>query len=142
MDKNIVEFIARKNLDNRSEIEFDQNSLLEISEIGLPTDQIENKFKMLNENSGLEIYSGGFDRFCAIGNETGLFICVDKNTKNWFPTDDKAYPSDFDVLIDRNDKEYYVECKNDKLNLLTCLKTIIMIKSHSNFFEKSNFVIK
>ena len=117
MDKNIVEFIARKNLDNRSEIEFNQNSLLEISEIGLPTGHIENKFKILNENIGLEIYSGSFDRFCAIGSENGLFICVDKNTKEWFPTTDKANPADFEVLINQNDKEYAVEYKNENLKI-------------------------
>lgn len=115
MDKNIVEFIARKNLDNQSKTAFDQNSLFEISEIGMPTNDIEKKFKLLNENFGLEIYSGGFDHFCAIGNETGLFICVDKNTKNWFPTNDKAYPSYFEVLINQNEIEYHIEYKNEKL---------------------------
>lgn len=119
MDKNIVEFIARKNLKIQSKKAFDQNALLEISEIGMPTNDIEKEFKILNENFGLEIYSGGFDRFCAIGDEHGLFICVDKNTKEWFPTNDKAYPSYFEVLIDQNEKEYVIEYKNEKLNMMT-----------------------
>ena len=49
---------------------------------------------------------------------SGLFICVDKNTKNWFPTNDKARPSDFEVLINQNDKEFAIEYKNEKLNLV------------------------
>jgi len=115
IDKNIVEFIARKNLDNHSESKFDQYSLLEISEIGLPTNDIENEFKILNGLSGVEIYSGGFDRFCAIGDETGLFICIDKNKKDWFPTGDKAYSSNFEMIMGHNDKTYTIAYKNAKL---------------------------
>ena len=116
-DQNIVEFIARKNLDNQSKTAFSQNSLLEISEIGLPTNYIAKEYKILSGDPGLEIYSGNFDRFCAIGAETGLFICVDKNTKDWFPTTDKANPADFEVLINQNDKEYAIEYKNEKLKI-------------------------
>lgn len=115
IDNNIVEFIARKNLNNQTEGKFDQNSLLEISEIGLPTNDIENEFKILSENFGLEIYSGGFDRFCAIGNENGLFICVDKNIKDWFPTGDKAYSSNFEIFMGHNEKTYTITYHNEKL---------------------------
>jgi len=117
MDKNIVEFIARKNLDNRSNETFDQNALLEILEIGMPTNDIENKFNFLNENIGMEIYSGGFDRFCAIGDEHGLFICIDKNIKDWFPTSGKTYSSDFEVCIQQGEIEYGVAFKNEKLEI-------------------------
>jgi catechol-2,3-dioxygenase len=114
-DQNIVEFIARKNLDNNSETAFDQNALLEISEIGLPTDDIEKEFNLLNKNLGLEIYSGDFDRFCAIGDENGLFICVNKKIKDWFPTNDKAYSSNFEMIMGHNEKAYEIEYKNEKL---------------------------
>ncbi|MFT5250691.1 MAG: catechol-2,3-dioxygenase, partial [bacterium] len=46
-DKNIVELIARKNLNNLSNQKFDSNQFLQISEIGLPTLNIENEFKQL-----------------------------------------------------------------------------------------------
>lgn len=114
-DKNIVEFIARKNLDNRSEIEFGQNSLLEISEIGMPTNNIKKKYHILNGIFGLGIYSGGFDRFCAIGNENGLFICIDKNIKDWFPTNDKAFSSYFEITFEEKEIENKIEFKNDLL---------------------------
>ena len=39
-DKNIVEFIARKNLKNENQGEFDSDSLLEISEIGVSVNDI------------------------------------------------------------------------------------------------------
>lgn len=108
-DNNIVEFIARKNLDNQSNAAFDIDQLLEISEIGLPCDHIEDIYNQLHEDAGLEIYSGSLNVFCAIGDERGLFICIDKNKKKWFPIDASvtnadeiniAYASDFNALIE------------------------------------------
>ena len=114
-DKNIVEFIARKNLDNHSNAAFDIDQFLKISEIGLPCDHIEDIFNQLHKDTGLEIYSGSFNIFCAIGDETGLFICIDKNKKKWFPIDasvadsdeiNTAYASDFNALIEVRGKVY------------------------------------
>lgn len=114
-DNNIVEFIARKNLDNASEFPFNQNSLLEISEIGVPTLDIEEKFKVLNEALGLEVFSGNFDSFCAIGGETGLFICINRKKRDWYPKNDIAFSSDFSVLFEANSMKYPIEFKQDKL---------------------------
>ena len=105
-DHNIVEFIARKNLANYSNELFDANSVLEISEIGWPTDSIERDFKKVNKLSGVDVYDGSFDRFCAVGDEHGLFIMIDKNKKNWFPTNDKAYSSQFEITFYENGEEY------------------------------------
>lgn len=116
-DNNIVEFIARKNLNNASELPFNQNSLLEISEIGMPTLDIEEKFKVLNEGLGLEVFSGSFERFCAIGGETGLFICINRREKDWYPKNDKALPSDFSVRYEANSMKYSIDFKQDKLTI-------------------------
>ena len=67
-DHNIVELIYRKNLSNASSQTFSSDSFLEVSEIGLPTRNIEEKYLQLHENLGLDIYDGSVDRFCAIGN--------------------------------------------------------------------------
>ena len=77
-DHNIVELIARKNLNNASDQKFDADQFLEISEIGLPTHDIEKEFIELHTSTGIEIYDGEFSRFCAIGDEHGLFICINK----------------------------------------------------------------
>ncbi|MBV1924207.1 MAG: VOC family protein [Flavobacteriaceae bacterium] len=114
-DKNIVELIARKNLQNNSVEIFDSNFFLNISEIGLPTFDIEKEFNILHKQSGIEIYDGGFERFCAIGDENGLFICIDKKQKDWFPTNDKAYSSDFEVQFKEKGKEYSIQYKNNEL---------------------------
>jgi len=117
-DHNIVEFIARKNLKNASNTPFNQNSLLEISEIGLPTVDIEGKFNILNEHLGLEVFSGNFEGFCAIGGETGLFICINRKKRNWYPKNDKAFSSDFELLWESETQKHKVVYQQDKLNIL------------------------
>ncbi|UTW66341.1 VOC family protein [bacterium SCSIO 12643] len=104
-DQNIVEFIARKNLNNWSGKAFDASALMEISEIGVPSDRIQNIYSQITEHVMLEIYDGGFERFCALGDEHGLFICINKNVKDWFPTNDKAYSSEFHIKLSHHDIE-------------------------------------
>ncbi len=117
-DKNIVEFIARKNLNNGSKGEFNANDLLEISEIGLPVNKIESSYQTLRNTVPLQIFDGGFEKFCAIGDEHGLFICINKNEKDWFPTGDKAYSSDFEVRFFEQSKEYSVKFKDGAINII------------------------
>jgi len=117
-DKNIVEFIARKNLNNDSDKDFDQNLVLEISEIGLPTNSIKQEFKVLNKNANLEIFSGGFESFCSIGDEKGMFICIDKGIKKyWFPTKDKPFSSDFLMDIEQLDKPFQIKYQKEVLEV-------------------------
>jgi uncharacterized protein YuzE len=114
-DKNIVELIARKNLNNLSNKKFDGNLFLEISEIGVPTIDIEREFNKLKSLTGIEIFDGGFERFCAIGDENGLFICINKNVKDWFPTNDNAFSSEFEIRLIEKGIEYQIEYKNEEL---------------------------
>ena len=114
-DQNIVELIARKNLNNLSNQKFDTNQFLEISEIGLPTLDIEKEFIQLNRIMGIKIFDGGFERFCAIGDENGLFICINKKEKDWFPTNDKAFSSDFEIRLVEKGNEYRIEYINEKI---------------------------
>lgn len=117
-DKNIVEFIARKNLKKNSDKSFDSKSLLEISEIGTATQNLTEKHHYLTHHIGLSQYSGGPDRFCAIGSENGLFICIDKNQKDWYPNSDKAFSSDFNIIIEVEHKQMNIQFKNDIFTLL------------------------
>lgn len=104
-DQNIVEFIARKNLNTWSGKPFESSSLLEISEIGIPSNNINHIYSQITEHVSLEIFDGGFERFCALGDEHGLFICINKNVKNWFPTSDKAYSSEFHIRLHHQEIE-------------------------------------
>lgn len=65
--------------------------LLELSEIGVAVNDIEPIFNAFTKMVGIQKYDGGFKRFCAVGDENGLFICINKNAKGWYPTGDKAY---------------------------------------------------
>lgn len=118
-DNNIVEFIARKNLAYQTDRKFTAQSVKEISEIGIPTDKIAKHYDWLHQQFSLEIYSGTMHRFCAIGNEKGLFICIDKNIKKWFPTNDDAHSSPFEITIKENEKIDRIAYSNDKLKLLS-----------------------
>ncbi|NJB72344.1 catechol-2,3-dioxygenase [Saonia flava] len=115
LDNNIVELIARKNLKNQSTEEFDQKSFLEISEIGIPTTNIEKEFDFLNTKLGLSIYDGGFNDFCAIGTETGLFILINKNVKGWYPMNYRAYSSDFKLKVIIKKETYEIEYINEQI---------------------------
>jgi len=107
-DKNIVEFISRNNLKQISKRPFTSECILELSEIGLPSNNIKNVFTVLNDLIGIEVYDGSFERFCAIGDEHGLFICIHEN-RNWFPVGDKAYLSDFKITLEITGKTYTLE---------------------------------
>tara|TARA_R110002126_G_scaffold290388_1_gene447242 strand:- start:2330 stop:3001 length:672 start_codon:yes stop_codon:yes gene_type:complete len=116
-DKNIVELIARKNLKNESDQNFGPEQFLEISEIGVPTRDIESEFSILRNAMGIEIYDGGFGNFCAIGDENGLFICINKEHKKWYPTNDKAFASNFELLMQEKGKQYQVDFKNESIKV-------------------------
>ena len=118
-DENIVELIARKKLKNSSSQKFDVTQLLEISEIGVPTLDIEKEYEHLKSITGIEIFDGGFERFCAIGDENGLFICINKKIKDWFPTNDKAFSSEFKIKLVEKEKEYLLSYKNEEITALT-----------------------
>ncbi|CAL2105592.1 Glyoxalase [Tenacibaculum sp. 190524A02b] len=116
-DKNIVEFIARKNLNNDSDQPFQSDSLVEISEIGLPVTTIQETYQTLSETVPLAIYDGNFERFCAIGDENGLFICIDKNAKDWFPTNDKAYSAPFEIDFTESNNQYHLSFTNGQVHI-------------------------
>jgi catechol-2,3-dioxygenase len=114
-DQNIIEFISRKHLFPQQD-GFSEKSLCGIAEIGLATTDVEENFRFLNRYFNLETYFGNpNETFCAIGDENGLFITVDKNKKTWFPTDDQAQPADFDVKFTVNEKLFELRFENGKL---------------------------
>jgi catechol-2,3-dioxygenase len=90
---NIVEFIARFDLNNSSHTSFGSSSILEISEIGIVADDVYNKSQQIISNYDLPICSKQppLENFTAIGDDHGLLIVVSKE-KNWFPTHMAAKP--------------------------------------------------
>ncbi len=115
-DQNIGELIARKNLKNTSNRPFDKNAMLEICEIGIPTFDISQEYQILKETANIPIHSGSMERFCSLGNDNGLFIVINKALKKeWFPTKDKPFSSDFVIKFVEKDKEYTFQYENELL---------------------------
>ena len=108
-DMNIVEFIARKNLNINSNNAFSSKSILNISEMALASTNIKETIAILNSINPIKKYSGDYKRFCALGDEDGLFILANPLLKKWFPTDDEIEQSDFKIKGDFN-----FEFKNGK----------------------------
>jgi len=116
-DKNIVEFIARKNLKNSTTISFSSESLLNVSEIGLATTNFEANRTILTSELGLTNFGTKTESFNALGNEEGLIILIDNQKKRWFPTNEMAYSSSFSANLEINEAHYTIEYKNDKLKI-------------------------
>lgn len=73
---NILEGIARHDLANASDRPFDADSLLSISEIGLPGPSVAALAETLQVATGVPHYSGDRESFAALGDPRGLFIVV------------------------------------------------------------------
>lgn len=99
-DNNIVEFIARKNLKEIRQDAFSVNSILEVCEIGVPTDNVASFYNSIQEFFAIEVYSGDLTRFAALGDERGLFIVINDEVKKWIPRDDEPFRSPFEVELE------------------------------------------
>ena len=87
-NQNIIEFIARFDLDNNSDKPFEGSSIFSISEIGIVTDNAKAYSEKMIEEYGINFFSKQppQDDFAAIGDDHGLFIMVN-DKRNWYPTD-------------------------------------------------------
>ncbi|OEY73201.1 VOC family protein [Salegentibacter salarius] len=114
-DKNIIEFISRESFSKPGSALFSEKSILGISEVGLVTENITEKFNFLNANFELEKYDGDFEHFCAIGDDEGLLITINQKLKDWFPTDDKAFKSEFKIEFSHQEKQHSLIFEDDQL---------------------------
>ena len=104
-DNNIVELIGRKRI-KVPEItqKFTVNNIIGISEMAIVSNDLEAIYNAICEQKEIPIFDGSFDRFCALGNDEGLFILVNNEKKRWFPTNDEALQADFIIKGDYNFK--------------------------------------
>lgn len=101
-DGNIVEFIARKDIYSVNTNPFFVKDLVNISEIGIVSADNKAIYEQLQAIRPIPIYDGNLERFCALGNEEGLFILVNNTKKKWFPTQEEALVADFQLKGDYN----------------------------------------
>lgn len=114
-DENIMEFISRRRFNEPETPIFSERSLLGVAEVGLATKDIESKFKFLQKNCHLEVFDGNFEKFCAIGDDKGLLITINKELKDWFPTNDKAYASPFSIRFSHGEVTCAFKFEEDQL---------------------------
>lgn len=86
---NILEFIARHNLSNRSQEQFSGESILSVSEIGFPVKDVRAFYEKVNEYFNIPVFSGDMKTFTAAGDDEGLFIIVPEG-RRWFPNCNEA----------------------------------------------------
>jgi hypothetical protein len=75
---NVVECIARHDLDNAATGDFSVNDLLNISEIGFMVERQEEAAKWVMAETGLDSYPSDANSPWAVGDENGLLLCLPK----------------------------------------------------------------
>lgn len=100
---NLLEFIARHDLDNNQSTPFDSKSILNISEIGIVNETPLELANQLIEKHELEFFdkNPNSELFSAVGNDEGLLIIVQPN-RNWYPTQISAASNKTAVQIENN----------------------------------------
>jgi catechol 2,3-dioxygenase-like lactoylglutathione lyase family enzyme len=82
---NVLEFIARRDLKNPVEGGFDSGQILNVSEIGLPSEDVIGLANELCTRLGLSVFhQQPNENFTPIGDDNGLFILPLKN-RIWIP---------------------------------------------------------
>ena len=82
---NILEFIARHTLQNASNEEFDSRQILNVSEIGLPSEDVLELANALVTRLGFSVYQQEpNENFTPVGDENGLLILPAKD-RIWMP---------------------------------------------------------
>jgi catechol-2,3-dioxygenase len=82
---NVLEFIARHTLNNASNVSFDNQQILNVSEIGLPSENVVELANDLCTRLGLSVYKQeANENFTPVGDENGLLILPAKD-RIWMP---------------------------------------------------------
>lgn len=116
-DKNIVEFIGREGTEYDEEGDFTTDDIYEVSEIGIATYDVSKLCKQLEEKCNMPRFSGDFESFGAMGDDTGLFIIVSDKDKNWVPTEIKAEPADIKVKFTQDGKLFKLISENGVIEI-------------------------
>ena len=106
---NIVEFIARFDLQNDTAEKFNSSHVISVSEMGIVTndvtafaDKLKNEYKVFDF-----VKSVNSDSFSAMGNDNGLFIIAIEN-RNWYPTKVPSQKSPFEIKFINDNGETFI----------------------------------
>jgi len=101
---NLLEFISRYDLENASTENFSSKLILNISEIGIVTENPLELGNQLIEKHALEFFSknNNSEVFSALGDDEGLLIIVKPN-RNWYPTQTPSQSNPTEIRIQNNE---------------------------------------
>lgn len=97
---NIVEFIARHNQRHESHSQFTYKDILNISEIGLPSEDVIELSTYIQEQYNEQIYLSGSATFTPIGDEEGLVI-LSIRQRIWLGSDKEAEIFPLEIIINQ-----------------------------------------
>jgi len=102
---NIIELIARFDLNNASSEKFSSEQFLSLSEIGLvfPEEQIDEQVRIIMKKCGLAYFlkQPPMQQFKVLGDDDGLFIVV-TDKRNWYPTNKPSAIFPLEILIEND----------------------------------------
>lgn len=107
---NIVEFIGRHTLPNAPTMPFHSASLLAVSEVGIPVDDVSAAVEEIEGSLGWRPYRDPASDFAAVGSEHGLLILA-RTGRTWFPTEDMAalpFPAVLEIASDRRFDPFWI----------------------------------
>lgn len=109
---NILEFIARKELNNSETETFNSKQIVNISEIGIVMDNPLEFGNQLIQNYGLNLFekNKNSEIFTAIGDDNGLLIIV-KTNRNWYPTETPAKSNWTKIELSNKNQSHTIEIK-------------------------------
>lgn len=101
---NLLEFISRYDLENASTENFSSKLILNISEIGIVTENPLELGNQLIEKHALEFFfkNNNSEVFSALGDDEGLLIIVKPN-RNWYPTQTPSQSNPTEIRIQNNE---------------------------------------
>lgn len=105
INKNILEFIARFDLENQIKGDFSSEEIQSISEVGLIADSPGKLAEELIQKYDLSYFEKGaqVERFKTLGTDEGLIIIVQSN-HDWYPTKQKVERNFLEIELEVNGK--------------------------------------
>ena len=102
-NNNILEFIARRDLENMCKEPFSSDSILSISEVGIVAEKPLKLAEKLIVNHGLLYFEKGPKRedFAVLGDDNGLLV-ISGTARNWYPSDKQAKKRSLKMKIEVN----------------------------------------
>lgn len=113
---NLIELIARHNLENATSVPFTSRDFLCVSEIGMPVEEVLATVEDLEVGLGILPWRGPSADFAPMGDEHGLLIMVSIG-RTWFMSDEQARFHPVAVTI-RGDRELDIRLRGYEIRMI------------------------